>query len=243
MRAFARGISLITVSLIWGDRMAVQKKSIRQSAWWAGGGIGVVVVGLVMILHERHSHDSCIVSTFLHGQDVAPTPSCGFVDTVYWAGVVLLIMGSLFLAGALGNAMAYSAKSGGAVAMLMLRLKRLVGIVQIQTPEKPTRHVLPHNYPTEQILLRPRQMPGPGYNLPVLTPESRHESLVMATATNSVVDQPIRSHPLSTIAPVVQTPPPAPVAPPAAWYPDPENQGAIRWWDGSAWGPSRPTTN
>lgn len=30
---------------------------------------------------------------------------------------------------------------------------------------------------------------------------------------------------------------PAPPAPPAGWYPDPQQPHLVRWWDGAAWGP------
>jgi hypothetical protein len=33
-------------------------------------------------------------------------------------------------------------------------------------------------------------------------------------------------------------PPPVPSAPPAGWYPDPMVPGNVRWWDGTAWGPT-----
>jgi hypothetical protein len=34
--------------------------------------------------------------------------------------------------------------------------------------------------------------------------------------------------------------PPLPAGPPPAWYADPHNPGNLRWWDGTAWGPTAP---
>jgi hypothetical protein len=80
--------------------MAAGSTSNRgRSVYWLSGGIAILVVGLVMTLHERTTHDSCVALLHDLGKTPLQTPpsSCGFADTVYWAGFLFIIAAALTL--------------------------------------------------------------------------------------------------------------------------------------------------
>jgi hypothetical protein len=67
-------------------------------AYSLSGGLVVLVVGLVMTLHEKSRHDSCIaLIRDLGKSQLQNTKSCGYADTVYWAGILFIIGGALTL--------------------------------------------------------------------------------------------------------------------------------------------------
>lgn len=200
--------------------MAARKSSSRRWAFWTCIGLGVFFTGLVMTMHERKPHDSCIVSTYLLGHGISQTtPSCGFVDTVYWSGIVLVIAGALFAVCSLGAAISISAKTGGTFAGLHRKLART------------------------------------WLSFVAKTPSARRNGLYLDNAATNVPRRP--EHPAAFPCPPIAAPtlvlertaPPeesphvqrqVAVPPKAAWYPDPDDPGWIRWWDGKAWGESRP---
>jgi hypothetical protein len=79
--------------------------TFKRSMFWMGASLTAVLVGLVMITHEQHAHDVCAAS--IHGLSRNLTqapPSCGFADTVYWAGMVIFVAGAVSLIGAMWSA-------------------------------------------------------------------------------------------------------------------------------------------
>jgi len=72
--------------------------NLGRLAYSLSGGVVVLVVGIVMTFHEKSQHDSCIaLIRGLGKSQIQNTKSCGYADTVYWAGILFIIAGSLTL--------------------------------------------------------------------------------------------------------------------------------------------------
>jgi Protein of unknown function (DUF2510) len=200
--------------------MAVRESSSGRWAFWTCAGLCVFLTGLVMTVHERKPHDSCIVSTYLLGHGISqPTPSCGFVDTVYWSGIVLVIGGALFALASGGTAISISAKTGGTFAGVHSKLARTWLSVVAKTPSPRRKGVYFDNPPT------------------IVSRRSEHSATFPSQAVSAptlILERPAPPEEAVALQRQITAPPLA------AWYPDPDDQGRIRWWDGTAWGESRP---
>ena len=167
--------------------MAVRgRDKFLHSVLWAGAGLLVALAGLLTSLHESGTHDTCV--RLAHGirEGIGQTGlNCGFTDTVYWAGIVILAAGALSAVATGGAAISTATKSRRASGRSEVRLEGWKGFEQPVDPMDPAT--------------RRR-----------LDPASTLAEDMMPT-----------SHP------------------PPAWYTDPEQNEAIRWWDGQSWGESR----
>jgi hypothetical protein len=174
------------------------RKTFKHLAFWAGASLTALVIGLAMILHEQPAHDVCAAS--IHNLGRSPPnlhPVCGFADTVYWAGFVILVVSAVSLIGAAKSAIPLLSRS-------MSTRNRPTPTTRNWSPSRETRtsvNPTTTSLPAPAAWFRPTG-PAP-FELPGRQP----------VATASV--------------------------PPPAWYRDPDNPDAIRWWDGSSWGESR----
>jgi hypothetical protein len=197
--------------------MAFPDRGSSRSLKWAGIGAAVVLISLVIVLHEQQAHDACIAALHLPGKRVVPRPdNCGFADTTFWAGMLLLVTGSLFTLGAASTAITTSRW-------------------WIHPPSGPTRKIKSPKRPGDR---------APDSSQPVATglgggrfavapfePPAREPTEMPET------DQIPDSQALKTVK--HQTPPRYGAPPAPSWYSDPDQPDAIRWWDGSSWGESR----
>jgi hypothetical protein len=224
----------------WGASMPGRGVStFRQSASWIAGSLVALFVGLVMFMHEQHAHDVCVTSIRVIGRSFAQPPSsCGFADTAYWSGVVVFLAGAISLIGAMWSG--FSALSGSG--HLRGRVSWPSGHGPAASPDL-AAHGLPEPKPW-LTLTSPapfeapkRQAPQPQAVLPqAVMPQTQQTG----SASGAAVKTEARPVAVSAPAPqpvdvVTSAPQPAP-----AWYPDPNDPAAIRWWDGAKWGESRP---
>ena len=86
-------------------RMAVRGRvRFLHSALWAGAGLFLTLVGLFMSLHESAAHDACVgLARGIHERTGQTGLDCGFTDTVYWAGIVILAAGALSTIATVGS--------------------------------------------------------------------------------------------------------------------------------------------
>jgi hypothetical protein len=178
-------------------------------------GFAVFFVGLVMTLHESRAHESCdVVVLIVNGQNVAPHPpsGCGFVDTVYWVGTLLLATAGCFSFGCLVVGLYAWLQWQLTDGVLPAKVSRARNTLVSMTSAKRRHGVFLEGSAGAASTLRS----GPPFgsvthSTPTLVLEKREPEPV----------------------PVVSAPPAA------AWYPDPTNPERIRWWDGRTWGESR----
>jgi hypothetical protein len=214
---------------------------------WGGGGLVVGLIGLFMFLHERTSHDTCAaISRGLRTGFVQVGLNCGFSDTVYWAGIVICVAGFVSLIAIAGSAISVAAKARARNRRPQGRLK--------------SRNALRHIDPTDPVTrwrLDPatdwRPGPagwhaGPNVAVPFVPPVRDVEETdispspgkitaagdITITSRNGVV---LLEQSPAPVADLVASERRAPLPTPA-WYPDPDNPDAIRWWDGESWGES-----
>lgn len=213
------------------------RTTAMRSALWAGACLAVAFVGLYMCVHESGGHDACLDLPQRLRRGVNPTGvNCGFTDSVYWAGIVILIAGALSSVAAAASAISTAMKARGANAHPNSRNNGV----------KAFGHAIDPMDPTTRWQLDPatdwRPGPagwhaGPSVAVPFVPPVRHPEDMssVSFARTNRLADD-IALTPSSNLA--LLEPSPA-FPPPPAWYPDPERPDAIRWWDGRAWGESR----
>lgn len=192
---------------------------VRYWALLTCTGFAVFIVGLIMTLHESKPHESCdVLVLVVNGQELAPhTPTgCGFVDTVYWVGTILLATGGCFTFGSLVVGMYAWLQWQLTDGVLPARVSRIRnGLVSV-TSMKRRNGVFLETSPvgTGQHL----------YSSPSFGPS------VQSTPT-LLLDRLRQPEPELAVTP--------PTLPGAAWYQDPADPERIRWWDGSTWGESR----
>jgi hypothetical protein len=176
-------------------------RTFKYLALWTGASLTGLLVGLVMILQEQRAHDACAASIHNGGHSpTQPPPVCGFADTVYWAGFVILVVCAVSLIGASKSAIPLLSRS------MSTRNRRTSG----------TRNWSPSQETSVSVNPTTSTLPAPtGWFRP--------------------------TGPAPFELPARERVAAASVAPPA-WYRDPDNPDAIRWWDGSSWGESRPNS-
>ena len=203
-----------------------------HSAAWAGAGLLVALAGLFMSLHENAAHDACVgLAQGLRRGIVQTGLNCGFTDTVYWAGIVILIAGALSTIATAGAAVSSATRSGRASDRSNLRVKgrQLKGQTGFEHAVDPTD-------PVTRWKLDPATnwRPGPaGWH----AGPSVAEPFVPPVRHSDDPEPPSfpRSSALGEDIVITALPPPA-------WYSDPDRGDAIRWWDGESWGESRPNS-
>ena len=206
-------------------------RSLRP-ALWAGAGLAVALIGLFTSMHESSAHDACVaLAKGLPSGSNRTGLNCGFANTVYWAGIVVLIAGALSCIAAAGSAISITAKARGASARSTRRPEGSKAFGQTIDPTDPvTRWQLD---PATDWRPGPAGwQAGPATAVPFVPPIRDSEDAAGASLA--------RTNTLAEVAAERPAPAPSPEPPPPAWYADPERKDAIRWWDGSTWGESRP---
>ena len=217
--------------------------TFRQSAVWIAASLVALVAGLTMLMHEQDVHDICAASIHGVGRLSAKSPAdCGFADTVYWAGMVVFLSATVSLIGAMWSGVATLSSAAHLRSRLNWSsphdLHARADPVTLRHLEPPAWLSLTSPAPFEP----PKRGQMNGASSLTLPPVPQASQSLSASR-----DAPVKAgatSPPSSPAPDPQSPstPPATTAvlPASAWYPDPQNPNAIRWWDGTRWGESRP---
>lgn len=229
--------------------------TFRQSALWIAASLVALIAGLIMLMHEQHAHDMCSAS--IHGigrLSASSPPDCGFADTVYWAGMVVFLSAAVSLIGAMWSGVATLSSAAHLKARInwssqhdSLAPADRVTFGQLEPPAwlsltSPAPFEAPKRRQTNGASSQTaHSQTVPSQTLPSTprasqSPSPSRSATVMADATT------VPSAPGQALQSAPRTPAATAVLPAPAWYPDPQDPQAIRWWDGTRWGESRPRT-
>lgn len=221
------------------------KSRSMRSALWAATSVVVALIGLVMSTHESGAHDKCVAMAqgLLRGISQSGL-NCGFSNTVYWAGIVILVAGSLSTVAVAGSAISTATN----VRRVGTHVNR-----RLSGWKDSGRNIDPTD-PATRWQLDPATdwRPGPAgwqagpaaadpFVPPVRRTEDTEEIAGTASEQSKMVAEDIVLSSRSNLAVLEEQAPTSHLLLPSpAWYPDPQRPEAIRWWDGQSWGESRP---
>lgn len=195
---------------------------IRRSAVNSGLSLAATVTGLALVLAESGGHKACVAILRDTTASLGAAPNCGFADTTYWAGIVVLVAGALALIGFGGTA-----------------IRRAAGIRSATEASSWSRARTNNRLAWNGLLAHGAAgdfASGAGSEFRAL-PALPTNTTSAAGLAAVLIDAESWDGQASTLQPAGLP------APPAAWYPDPERAGWIRWWDGVTWGESRPDSS
>jgi hypothetical protein len=234
--------------------------SVRQ-ALLAGASLVFALIGLFMFAHEGTAHDAC--AAIANGARIGLSDlglNCGFSDTVYWAGIVICVTGFLSFVATSGTAMSVAIKSRAQSPGLLGRTNSRDPLGHFIDPNDPvTRWRLdpatdwrpgPAGWQAGPRTAAPFIPPVRDSDEVAVSPLPERsitaEDVTVGSGTGvalleqaRAVEMPAQQAPIAPRPEAVDPPSPPQSTPQPAWYPDPEQPDAIRWWDGENWGESR----